>query len=347
MKNSFTQHTLTKKKETLGLKSGDKILVFAPSRSMNIISEDCQSLAKKRLAEMGLNVEYGKNVFDSLRYYDCGSVENRLFDLHSIFKNESISGALTVIGGFNVNQLLPYIDYDLIKSNPKVLCGFSDITALFNAIYAKTGMMTFYGPHFSSFGMKKGCDYTIEYFKKMIFEDDVVEIKPSSVYSDDLWFVDQDNREFVKNDGMFSINDGCAYGKLVGGNLCTLNLLQGTEYMPSLKDKILFIEDDDIVGDGFFKEFDRNLVSLMQTPDFSGVKGIIVGIAQKKCEMNRDKWKAMLNKKELKDIPIIVDVNFGHTTPICTIPIGGYCKLISDGNNSKIYMSKHDFNKNI
>lgn len=347
MKNSFMQYVLPEKKETLGLKLGDKILVFAPSRSMNIISEDCQSLAKKRLAEMGLNVEYGKNVFDSLCYYGCGSIENRLYDLHDIFKNESINGALTVVGGFNVNQLLPYIDYDLIKSNPKVLCGFSDITALFNAIYAKTGMMTFYGPHFSSFGMKKGCDYTIEYFKKMIFEDNVVEIKSSSTYSDDFWFIDQDNREFVKSDGMFSINNGCAYGKLVGGNLSTLNLLQGTEYMPSLKDKILFIEDDDIVGDGFFREFDRNLVSLMQTPDFRGVKGIIVGIAQKKCEMNRDKWKAMLNKKELKDIPIIVDVNFGHTTPICTIPIGGYCKLISDGNNSKIYIAKHDFNKKI
>lgn len=343
MKNSFMQYILAEKETSLNLKENDNIAVFAPSRSMNIISEDCQKIAKDRLNNLGLNVVYSKNVYDSRKYYDCGTIEHRVEDLHNIFLDDKIKGALTVIGGFNVNQILPFINYDIIKKNPKVLCGFSDITALFNAIYTKTGMMTFYGPHFSSFGMKRGCEYTIDYFKNMILKDEVIKLKSSKEYSDDLWFIDQDKRDFIKNEGMFTINNGTAEGILIGGNLSTLNLLQGTEFMPSLKDKILFIEDDDITGSDFFREFDRNLVSLMQLPDFKFVKGIIVGRAQKKAQMDRNKWRAIFDKYNLKQIPIIADINFGHTTPIATIPIGGYCKLVADGDTCDIFISKHKF----
>ena len=182
MKNSFMQYILAEKETSLNLKENDNIAVFAPSRSMNIISEDCQKIAKDRLNNLGLNVVYSKNVYDSRKYYDCGTIEHRVEDLHNIFLDDKIKGALTVIGGFNVNQILPFINYDIIKKNPKVLCGFSDITALFNAIYTKTGMMTFYGPHFSSFGMKRGCEYTIDYFKNMILKDEVIKLKSSNLY---------------------------------------------------------------------------------------------------------------------------------------------------------------------
>lgn len=343
IKNSFMQYILAEKEETLNLKKNDTVAVFAPSRSMKIISEDCQKIAKERLNKLGLNVVYSKNIYDTREYYDCGTIEHRVEDLHNIFLEDEIKGALTVIGGFNVNQILPFINYDIIKNNPKILCGFSDITALFNAIYAKTGVMTFYGPHFSSFGMKHGCEYTIDNFKNMIFNDNVIKLKSSKKYSDDFWFIDQDQRKFIENEGMFSINNGIAEGILIGGNLSTFNLLQGTEYMPSLKDKILFIEDDDITGGDFFREFDRNLVSLIQLPDFKFIKGIIIGRAQNKTEMNRDKWRALFDKRELKHIPIIADVNFGHTTPIATIPIGGYCKMVSENKACDIYISKHKF----
>lgn len=343
MKNSYMQNVLAEKEQTLNLKENDTVAVFAPSRSMKIISEDCQNIAKERLHELGLDVVYAKNVYDSREYYDCGTIEHRVEDLHNIFLDDKIRGALTVIGGFNVNQILPYIDYDLIKNNPKVLCGFSDITALLNAIYAKTGMTTFYGPHFSSFGMKLGCEYTIEHFKDMIFKDDVIKLESSKEFSDDLWFIDQNKRNFIKNEGMFTINNGTAEGTLVGGNLSTLNLLQGTEFMPSLKDKILFIEDDDSTGSEFFREFDRNLVSLMQLHDFKSIKGIIVGRAQKKVEMDRNKWRAIFDKHDLKQMPIIADVDFGHTTPIATIPIGGYCKIDANDGVCEIYISKHKF----
>jgi muramoyltetrapeptide carboxypeptidase LdcA involved in peptidoglycan recycling len=127
---------------------------------------------------------------------------------------------------------------------------------------------------------------------------------------------------------MFIINEGTAEGNIVGGNLCTLNLLQGTPYMPSIENKILFLEDDEMAGKIFLMEFDRNLQSLIHMPEFKTVKGIVLGRAQKPCEMTDEKWiKLIKGKPELANIPVIANANFGHTTPIMTFPVGGYAKL--------------------
>lgn len=119
-------------------------------------------------------------------------------------------------------------------------------------------------------------------------------------------------------------------GKIIGGNLCTLNLLQGTEYMPDISNSILFIEDDEMAGKLFLVEFDRDLVSLIQQPGFETVKGIVIGRCQKSSEMTREKWvKLIKSKPELENIPVIADCDFGHTTPIITFPMGGRAKLVA------------------
>ena len=210
------------------LKPGDEVRVIAPSRSMAILGEDCKALATERLEEMGLKVTFGKYVNEIDEEYLSASKEHRVEDLNEAFRDKNVKAILTVIGGFNSNQILDYIDYEAIKENPKIFCGFSDITALSNSIYAKTGLVTYSGPHYSSFGMKKGIEYTIEYFKKMFFEDAEIELEASKEWSNDAWFMDQENREFIENEGLFIINEGEAEGEMVGGNLCTLNLLQGT-----------------------------------------------------------------------------------------------------------------------
>ena len=250
------------------LKSGDEVRVIAPSRSMAILGEDCKSLATRRLEELGLKVTFGKHVMEADSDYLAASVEARVEDLNEAFKDKNVKAILTVIGGFNSNSILDYIDYEAIKENPKIFCGFSDITALSNAIHAKTGLVTYSGPHYSSFGMLKGFEYTLEYFKKMFFQEEEFEIKASENWSDDAWFIDQENRKFEKHEGMFIINEGEAEGNIVGGNLCTLNLLQATPYMPNIENKILFLEDDNLSGDVFLMEFDRNLQSLMHMPEF-------------------------------------------------------------------------------
>ena len=321
------------------LKKGDEVRVIAPSRSMVILGEDCKKIATERLEALGLKVTFGKYVMEADSDYLCTSVEHRVEDLNEAFKDKNVKAILTVIGGFNSNQMLDYIDYEAIKENPKIFCGFSDITALSNSIYAKTGLVTYSGPHYSSFGMLKGFEYTLEYFKKMFFEDKEIEIKSSKEWSDDAWFIDQENREFIKNDGMFVINEGEAEGEIVGGNLCTLNLLQGTEYMPNIENKILFLEDDDMAGKIYLMEFDRNLQSLIHMPEFKTVKALVFGRSQKATDMTKEKWiKLIKNKPELANIPVIAGVDFGHSTPIITFPIGGDAILKAKDNNIELYI---------
>lgn len=310
------------------LKKGDEIRIIAPSKGISSLSDDEIVLAKEKLEQMGFKVSFGKNVTKRDSVFKSASIEDRISDLHEAFLDKNVKCIIAARGGYNSNQLLKHIDYDVIKKNPKIICGFSDITALLNTIYKKTNMITFCGPLFSSFAMKKGFDYTEDYFEKMLLNDESVKIISSKEYSDDNWFVDQKNRTFIKNEGMYVVNEGSCSGKIIGGNLCTLNLLQGTEFFPSLDNTVLFLEDDDFSGDNFLYEFDRNLESLIQTENFKGVKGIVFGRCQEKSNMNTEKWISLIkNKKELLNMPIIINANFGHTTPIFTFPIGGKCNI--------------------
>ncbi|WP_373899453.1 S66 peptidase family protein [Haloimpatiens sp. FM7315] len=315
------------------LNMGDEIRVISPSRSMKIVSKDVREGAINNFSKMGLKVTFSKYVEECDEFFSS-SIESRVQDIHEAFLDKNVKAVITTLGGYNSNQLLRYIDFEIIKNNPKIFCGYSDITALCLAIYKKTGLNTFYGPHFSSFGMKKGNEYTKKYFLKTLFnvegevnenKDFNIDIKPSEYWSDDPWYKNQEDREFIENKGYICINKGKAEGTLIGGNLCTMNLLQGTEYMPSLENSILFIEDDELVSPEIF---DRDLQSTIHQPGFHGVKGIIIGRFQKATAMTEEKLvKIIKSKKELKGIPVMANVNFGHATPIATIPVGGWCSM--------------------
>ena len=302
------------------LKKGSHIRVIAPSRSLGIIGQDCRKIAIEHLAEMGLSVSFGKNVEENNKFCSS-SVQSRLDDLHEAFADTSVDAILTAIGGFNSTELLAQIDYDLIGKNPKILCGFSDITALCNAITAQTGMVTYSGPHFSTFGMLKGLEYTIEYFKKCFFQTEAFEVLPSSFWSDDEWYLDQEKRKFVKNDGPWVIRAGKAEGRIVGGNLGLFDELKGTSYFPDIRDSILFLEH---CAEQEVWVFNRNLQALALHPDFKKVKALVLGRFEPQNEMNRALLEEiLLSKKELDGLPIVANVDFGHTTPIFSFPIGG------------------------
>jgi len=320
------------------LKAGDEVRVISPSHSLAIIGEETRRIANERFAELGLKLSFGKHV-EEIDDFNSSSVASRLEDLHEAFGDPNIKGILTVVGGFNSNQLLQGINWELIKANPKVLCGYSDITALNNSILAKTGLVTYSGAHYSTFGMKYYFDYSLEHFKKTVMSDEPIEIQSSKEWTDDLWFLDQDNRQPIANDGWLVIHEGHARGSIRGGNLCTFNLLQGTEYMPDLNDAILFIEDDE---ESLPHHFDRNLVSLIQQPGFSGVKAIIIGRFQKASEMTNDLLLEMIeSKNELADIPVIANVDFGHTNPLITYPIGGTVEIVANSQNPNITITRH------
>ena len=311
------------------LNKGDEIRVIAPSRSLALISDEVKKAAIDRLEDQGYKVTFSKNCSEKDMFMSS-SIKSRVEDIHDAFGDKDVKAILTVVGGFNSNQLLRYLDYDLIKNNPKIICGYSDITALNNAIFAKTGLATYIGTHFSTWGMKKGFDYSLEYFNKCLAINDSYEIYPAIKWSDDSWYLDQENRIFIKNDGPVIINEGEAEGIALGGNLNTLNLLQGTEFMPDIRNSILFIEDTDQAGDLFSIELDRNLQSLISQPGFDQVKGLVIGRFQRKTDINIEKLRYIIStKKELKDMPIISYMDFGHTSPLFTFPVGGRVRIVA------------------
>lgn len=285
---------------------------------------------------MGFHVTFSKNA-DEIDQFASSSISSRVQDFHEAFKDPNVKAILTTLGGYNSNGLLKHLDYDLIRENPKFFCGYSDITALSNALYAKTGLVTYSGPHFSSFGMEKGLDYTTDYFLKCLTSNEPIEILPAETWSDDSWYIDQENREFIKNEGYVSIQEGETTGDIIGGNMSTFNLLQGTPYMPNLQDKILFLEEDSLTEKATLKTFDRYLHSLMQQPDFEHVKGIVIGRMQKGAECTiADIQEMIASKVELTHIPIIANASFGHTTPIFTFPIGGRATITSNKKSTSI-----------
>ena len=319
------------------LRAGDEIRIIAPSRSMNILGEETINIATERLEQLGLKVTFGKYVNEYDDYYGVASIEHRVQDLEDAFKDKNVKAILTVIGGFNSNQILKYINYDIIKQNPKIFCGYSDITAVLDAIYTKTGLVTYYGPHFSSFGEKKGFQYTLEYFKKMFFEENSIEVKSSELWSSDSWYIDQDNRNFIENSGILTINKGKAEGEIIGGNLSTLDLLKGTEFMPSLRDKILFLEYVGEDGKEGILTIDRLIQGFIHLPDFKYIKALVFGRSIPQLEMNDGKWiKIIKTKKELEHIPVIANCDFGHTTPMFTFPIGGVANIEVDEKDVKL-----------
>jgi muramoyltetrapeptide carboxypeptidase len=302
------------------LRPGSSVRVIAPSRSLAIIPAEARAEADRKLAGLGLRVSFGEHA-EECDDFLSSPVAARLADLHAAFADPDVDGILTVIGGHNANQLLAGLDYPLVAANPKVLCGFSDITALSNAIYARTGLVGYSGPHYSTFGMKHHFEYTEAGFAACLMRDGPVELAPAPAWSDDTWYLDQEDRHLESGTDWWVLQEGEAAGTIVGGNLCTLSLLQGTPYMPSLDGAVVFAEDDDQAKPW---DFDRVLVSLLQQPASGGVAGLVIGRFQRATGMTRDLLTQIVaSKPELAGLPVLGNVDFGHTTPAVTFPIGG------------------------
>jgi muramoyltetrapeptide carboxypeptidase LdcA involved in peptidoglycan recycling len=320
------------------LKPGDEVRVVSPSSGLGFIPEERRGVAAGRLEGLGLRVSYG-GAGEVLDRFESSPVEGRVSELHEAFADAGIAGMLTIIGGYNSNQLLARLDYDLIRENPKVLCGFSDITALATAIHAKTGLVTYSGPHFSTFSMERGLRYTLDHFERCLIREGPYEVEPADHWSDDPWYLNQDNRDLVPNPGYEVLNEGEARGTLLGGNLGTLALLFGTPYMPDLEGAILLLEDDEEIQP---HHFDRTLQSLLHQPDFGGVRGIVLGRFQRASNMDLETLTEIVRSKpELDNIPVVANASFGHTTPHFTFPIGGTGALRAHAGNVELRIETH------
>jgi muramoyltetrapeptide carboxypeptidase len=288
------------------------------------MEHDHSALIEQRFGELGLRLTFGDHV-DERDAFESSSIASRVADLHAAFADPEVDAVLTVIGGFNSNELLPYLDWDLIAANPKIFCGFSDITALHSAILARTGLVTYLGPHWSTFGMRDHFEQTLTWFVQALFDSDPIDVQPSSTWTDDLWFLDQDDRHLEANDGWWPMRPGTATGQLVGGNLCTFNLLQGGPYRPNLDGAVLVVEDDFLSSP---HDFARDLTSVLQLPDAVAINGLLIGRFQRASGMTRDQLDEILSRQPVLDgVPVLANVDFGHTTPCLTLPLGGTAEL--------------------
>ena len=303
------------------LKKGDHIRVVSPSSSIERIGGvEANVAAKEKLEALGFRLSFSEHYFEN-DIFDSAPIASRVADLEAAFANETVDAILTTIGGFNCNELLPYLDFDLIAQNSKIFCGYSDTTALLNAIYAKTGMQTYMGPAYSSFKMEQGQQYQTTSWLNAVTQD-TYQLTPSLEWSSDAWYLPNAPRTFYPTEWKV-YNPGQASGIAIGGNISTLNLLTGTEFAPRPDKYVLFLEEAE---DDDYLIIARHLTALLQA--YPNPQAVVFGRFPKETKLTEEILLTILDKHPiLKKVPVLYDLDFAHTQPLFTITIGGQVEI--------------------
>ena len=326
------------------LKKGDTIGFVSPSAGLAPFAMHRIEKAVKTLEGLGYKVKIAKNALKNNDYVSA-SVNERVSDLHEMFSDPEVKMIMCTIGGNHSNQLLKYIDYNLIRSNPKILIGYSDITVLHWAIQAKAELATYYGPcAMTQFGENpEVLPYTLEYFNKEVTEGDGnYEICASAVWTEEVlnWFEKKDlvrPRKMKKNIGHEWLGSGKAKGAVLGGAIPSINHLAGTEYWCDPASKILFLDIPE--GIDFDKGLsisyvDSYLADLDNLGVFAAVAGIIIGRPYHYSEEENSQLKNLILKYlGNKKCPILLNANIGHTDPIATLRYGSTIEIDSDNRS--------------
>ena len=292
----------------LKLKRGDTIGVVAPSGP--IIVENVEELekAKKIVEKLGFNVKYAKNLFLNQNEYS-NSAEKKAEDINEMFENKNVKMIWCAKGGENSNSTFDYLNFELIKNNPKIICGYSDITSITNIITEKTGLVTFSGTNFKTIATDE-TDYSL---KQAIHR-----------------FVDGDLKLGDSNDEYKIIKEGQAEGQLIGGNLSLIRALVAGKYHINFENKILFIEE---LGFETGPELASNFLYYMKQNDvFNKIRGIWIGNYTHESGISLEKVLIDTIGKEFRG-PIIKSDNFGHIENKIVIPIGIKAKIDTSKKN--------------
>ena len=290
------------------LKIGDTIGVVAPSSP--IIGDNIDELnrAKEIVERSGFKVKYSKNLFSNTNGYSSTAKE-KADDINSMFADKEVKMIWCAKGGNNSNSTFEYLDYELIKQNPKIICGYSDITSITNMITEKTGLVTFSGTNFKTIAT----DETDFSYKQALSR-----------------FVDESLELGTKNEEYVTIQKGKASGELIGGNLTLIRGMVAGKYSIDFTDKILFLEEL-----GFESEpamVSNNLYYMKQNGVFDKIKGLWIGNYEHESGISLE--KIIMDALEGKyKFPIIKSNNFGHTEIKTVIPIGAKVEI-----NKKVHL---------
>ncbi len=300
------------------LSKGDTVGLITPSTFVS--DPERLETAERTVRYFGLEPKWGKNVGRKWGYAG-GTIDERLDDLHAMFADTSVKAVFCVRGGFSAAHLLDRIDYKLIRSNPKVFVGYSDITALHLAIHKMTGLVTFHGPvPVSAF-----TDYTQAVYKRALFE-----ARPLGELSNP-----QESNQLRPKHHLHPVRPGKARGRLIGGNLSLIASTMGTPWEIDTRGKIFFIEDVDEQP----YSLDRMLTQLRLAGKLQQAAGIVWG----ECSDCRPKeyqpsfvegsfstTEVVRNIFGKLDIPVLTGLTIGHTDDQLTLPEGVMAELDAD-----------------
>ena len=306
------------------LKQGDTIAIVSPG---SYITEQEKEESVNNLRSLGFDVTYSDRLMQKNGYFSATD-EERAADLNEMFERKDVHGIMCARGGYGCARILPYLDYELIKNNPKVLIGFSDVTAIQYAIYKNSNLVTFHGPvsisTFSSFSVKNFNDVLMNPTDELDLENSTTENNYNQY-------------------GITVITGGKVEGELVGGNLSIVVSMIGTEYDIDFSGKIIFLEE-------FIEEpyrIDRMLTQMIQAGKFDGASGIALGVF-KLCEPSKTNpsfegsfslMEVLQNRLGNLGIPVIYGLSFGHVVDKFTLPFGIKTELNTDTKQLKLLES--------
>ena len=287
---------------------GDKIGLVSPSRQ---VTKGEIAAGVDYLKSLGFEVVFGEHVFDSFRYM-AGTAENRAADIMKFYLDKEIKAIFATSGGDGCQYVLPLLDFEIIQKNPKPFCGFSDTTALLNALTARTGLVNFNG-------------LTLNYdFRSGRLNPQLDKAVKTVLFGNDFCFA-----------GGECVKEGDAQGILIGGCLSLLRNLCGTPYFPEMSGKILLIED---VEEPTYK-IDLMLQQISQNPGFDKIKGIIFGNFLD-CSVRKEADGMIDEVIDFfaggLDVPVIKNFPFGHEFDRRLLPLGAEVEIVSSAEQCLI-----------
>ncbi len=289
------------------LQKGDTIGLITPG---SYISDEGLEKAVSNLENLGFRVKLSQNIRKKHGYL-AGSDAERLSDLHHMYTDTQVRAIWCARGGYGSARLLPLLDFKLIKKHPKALIGYSDITALLNAIYRQTGLICFHGPVASS----EMTDYTREQLLTVLIHN-------CTSYVIRGFRQTTERAEAKKTNPIQCLQTGTASGRLIGGNLSLLASLAGTPWSPDYRNKIVFIED---VGEKPYR-IDRMLTQLRQAAKLHQAAAFALGtFADCEAEQGDNSLsleETLRDRIERLKKPCSYGLSFGHIKEQCTLPIG-------------------------
>ncbi len=322
------------------LKAGDTIGIVSPSWGGAGTYPHRIERGVKHLESLGFTVKIAQHALNR-RGFVSDTAENRVNDLHEMFADPSVRAIVTAIGGNHSCHLLPWLDFDLIRAHPTILMGFSDITVLNVAIWAKTGLVTFNGPalltDFAEF--PRMFEYTERSFLNTLGQPEPVGvIEPSRWWTEEFldWSQKKDlerARHLEPAEGPVWLRKGFAEGPLIGGCIESLGHLRGTAFWPDFGDAILFLETSE--EKPIPETVDAMLMDYQNMGVLEQIRGLLFGRPMRYSPSEKQElYQVLLDRSSAYEFPIVAELDFGHTSPQFVLPIG--CQARVDTTNESI-----------